>query len=646
MRVGSIQFRMLLLALLPVSLVVVLLSGAFLVARVDDIGSAHGQRVRSLARQLATASEYGVFSNNTQHLQSVALGALLEPDVRSVMILGGQGQVLVQLGTPSDQLPLDQLSAQEGERFDPATRRELLWQPILPSRVFLGDLFEPEPMSSSPPPLGHVLLELSREALDQRTRDMQLLALVIGLGGLLLGGVLALQLGRRVIRPILRVSQTIERIGRGDLSARATLLPDDPLRDLQQGLNKMAQGLESGRDELERRVTLATLELRQKMEEAENATLAKSRFLAAASHDLRQPTHALGMFVARLSQISHDDETTTLIGHLDSAVRATQNLLDGLLDISRLDAGAVQVRVRPFALADLFAQLHEALAPTADHKGLQLRVRHSRVWLVSDPTLLYRVVLNLVSNALNYTLQGGVLVAGRLAGDGKHVRIEVWDTGIGIAPEHHQEIFREFYQVGNPERNRDKGLGLGLNIVQRTVDLLGHRLRMRSRVGFGTCFSIEVPTFHEAHLGVPKEVNHLRAVDDLTGLVVLVIEDDLLALEGLVTLLESWGVVVGVADGLSAARWQLENGLRPDVIVSDYRLCDGKSGLEVIQQLRAATGRHVAACLMSGDTDPHVLQAARETGLTLLHKPVRPAKLRNLIRRLARDAQADGGSMA
>lgn len=644
MKMVNIRSRMLLAALLPVTVLAVLLAGVFLVTRVGDINEAYSQRARSLARQLATASEYGLFSANITHLQTIASGALRESDVRSVAIVNAQGQILVSAGKPGYTRP-PTLTGQEIESLDPATGMDLLSQPIAASQVKLDDyLFEARATDAGTAPqlLGHVLIEFSRESLLQRERDMLLAGLAVTLGGLLFGGFLAVRLGRGVIHPILRVSRMIERIGHGELSARGEVLPDDPLRDVQQGLNQMAERLEAGRDELEQRIAMATLALREKKEEAETATLAKSRFLAAASHDLRQPTHALGMFVARLAQLPHDAETRHLIGNLEASVRATQDLLDALLDISRLDAQAVPVQLRPFALADIFEPLRAGLTLTALEKGLRLRIRPTGVWLMSDPTLLSRIMLNLVVNALRYTNEGSVLVACRVAGDGKHARIEVWDSGIGIAPEHHQAIFKEFYQVGNMERGRGKGLGLGLNIVERTAHLLGHRLQLRSRLGHGTRFSMQVPLVPlGAEMGQRSPLR-VETFDDLAGLVVLVIEDDALAREGLVGLLASWGVVVGAAEDLSTALWQLEKGLIPDVIVSDYRLRDGENGIEAIRQLRVATGHSIPACLMSGDTDPTLMQAAKDASLTLLYKPVRPAKLRSLVRRLAADVQADG----
>lgn len=639
MRLFDIRDRMLLAALLPVTLVAVLLSTVFLAGRYADLDEAHQQRSRSLARQLASASEYGLFSANTSSLQAIAAGALREPDVRSVLILDGQGQALATAGwTGRSSLPA--LGSRELHWVDTASGLELMVQPVIAAQVRLDDLFERENRAAmdraEPPILGYVVVEISRETLVSRSHDMLVIGLAVTLAGLLFGGVLAVRIGQGVIRPILRVSDMIERIGRGELWVRGAVQPRDPLRELQDGLNQMAERLEQGRDELERRVALATSELRAKKEEAETATLAKSRFLAAASHDLRQPIHALGMFVARLAQLPHDRETRHLITNLEASVRAMQDLLDTLLDISRLDADAVRAQVQPFPLVQLFEQLRGAMLPVATDKGLRLRVRGTGLWVYSDPILLHRILLNLVSNALRYTGQGGVLVGCRRSQGGSHVWIEVWDTGVGIAPQHQQDIFREFYQIGNPERDRSKGLGLGLNIVDRTARLLGHPLRLCSVPGHGTRFRIEVPVAPPGDSEAFLAATEPAPLDDVRGLRVLVIEDDLQSAQALRGLLDSWGCVVAVVEGLQGALTTLQGGFLPDLILSDFRLRAGETGLQTLQRLRNALGHPIPACLMSGDTDPELIQTCREAGLPLLHKPVRPAKLRTLIRRLTR----------
>lgn len=635
MKFFDIRDRMLLAALLPVTLVAFLLSVVFLLGRVGDLDEAHSQRARSLARQVASASEYGMFSGNISNLQAIAAGALREPDVRSVVIQDALGGVLARAGKAGYAgLPL--LGDGESEWNDEATRHDMLVQPVTAAPVRLDDLFDGGASAARDVPqvLGHVVIEMSRQTVVSRERDMLMAGLAVTLGGLLFGGFLAVRIGQGVIGPILRVSDMIERLGRGELSARGEVQPDDPLRDLQQGLNQMAERLELGRDELERRVDLATLELREKKEEAETATLAKSRFLAAASHDLRQPTHALGMFVARLAQLPHDEETRHLIVNLEASVRAMQDLLDALLDISRLDADAVKVNLRAFPVTELLEPLRSGLTPVAAEKGLRLRVRPSQAWVLSDPILLSRILLNLVSNALRYTRQGGVLLACRPSHGGSHLRIEVWDSGIGIAPEHQQNIFKEFFQIANPERDRSKGLGLGLNIVDRTAKLLGCPLRLKSVPGRGTCFSIEVPTALPGNPQVALAPPDITAAGDLNGLQVLVVEDDSASAQALSGLLESWGCTVVAVQGLQGALSAVPVTFEPQVILSDYRLRNGENGMDTLHRLRTALGRQVPACLMSGDTDPALMQACRDVGLPLLHKPVRPAKLRTLLRRL------------
>ena len=640
MKLLDIRFRLLLAAIVPVTLVALVLSAIFLMERLDDLEQAHIQQAQSQLRQIADASEYGIFSANVGSLQSLATGGVRVSGVRSVIIMDDTGRVLASAGQSvyirrPDLLPEAVFFRDEQAHIDVFTR------PVVSIPITLDDAPGEESKSAAPVALGRVVIEVSRVEVITRTLNLLWAGLAVTLGGVLMGVWLAVRISRGVIRPIVNVSEVIDRLGHGELSTRLEVNPNDPLQELQNNLNQMAERLEQGRDELEQRVNEVTHELREKKEEAEQATLSKSQFLSAASHDLRQPTHALGMFVARLAQLPHSDETQALIVNLEASVQAMQDLLDALLDISRLEANAVRVNTTAFAMTDILTQINATLAPEAFAKGLGLRVRSSSLWVLSDSSLLYRILLNLVSNALRYTNRGGVLVACRLTGGGQVLRIEVWDTGIGIAPQHQQDIFKEFYQVGNVERDRSQGLGLGLNIVQRTAKLLDHPLQLCSRPGQGTRFSIEVPvTTMLTRTDVAQPVE--AALDDhLIDLPVLVIEDDALVSLALVSLLESWGCVVNVVEGLTQAESLIEQGFAPRVVISDYRLRGGHNGLDAIVRLRQISSQHLPACLLSGDTNPELMQSTRRAGLTLLHKPVRPAKLRNLIRHLAQEGGPD-----
>jgi signal transduction histidine kinase/ActR/RegA family two-component response regulator len=589
-----------------------------------------------------------LFAGNQQQLQTLALGALREPDVRWVAILDGQGKTLVSVGeNRGEELP--PFSSFEKQVFDAQRLLDVLAQPVFPSGIKLDDLYEDagklEPGQAVP--LGQVMVKFSRQSMVEQKRDILLLGGLISALGLLFGIVLAVRLSAGVIRPMMRVSHLIERIGNGDFSAASRIqaqTPDrDPLRDLQANLIQMADRLADVQQDLEQQVSTVTQALREKKEEAERATEAKSRFLAAASHDLRQPVHALGMFVARLAQLPHDDQTSQLIGNLEASVRAMQSLLDGLLDISRLEAKAVQIRLEKFPLQALFERLAQDMASLAQDKGLQLRIRPCQVWLRSDPALLYRILLNLVGNALRYTEQGGVLLACRHAGASAQATIEVWDSGLGIAPEHQEAVFKEFYQVNNPARQRGQGLGLGLNIVQRSCQLLMHPLTLSSRLGVGTRFQVKVPKELADLVPTPAPVTPEQQLQHgLTG-TVLVIEDDDLVRLALVDLLKSWGWRVAEARGLKSALKLIQEGVLPGLIISDYRLDDTLNGIHVITQLRQQLARLIPACLISGDTDRELIQAAQAAQLTLLHKPVRPAKLRSLLRHLLMDQRDRAG---
>ncbi|OGB34571.1 MAG: hypothetical protein A3F78_01480 [Burkholderiales bacterium RIFCSPLOWO2_12_FULL_61_40] len=643
MNFTAIRSRMLAAALLPVFLVVVASVSVFWAGRVDDLDTAHRQRAKLLVRQVAIASEYGLLSNNTVSLLSVVNRVQHEPDVRAVAVFDANGTQLAGSGL--------QISANfqgdGGSEYVAHQSRlgvDALVEKISASSVAADDLFETAKDANAEPPvaLGYAVVELSRDSLKARERSTLFIAAGVGLFGLLVGGFLAVRLGERVMQPILSVSRRLERIGQGDFSVRSDIRYQDPLHELQEGLNEMAIRLAWGREELEQRVTDVTQELRVKMGEAESATLAKSRFLAAASHDLRQPTHALGLFIARLGQLPMDEQMRQLVLSLDASVQAMQDLLDGLLDISRLDAGVVQVQKRPVNLGELLGTLRAALASVATEKGLRLRVRPTHLWALSDPVVLQRMVMNLANNALRYTERGSVHIACRPVDGGKNIRIDVSDSGIGISQEHQTEIFREFYQVGNPRRDRTYGLGLGLNIVERSARLLGHTVALRSSLGCGTRFSITLPLVaapEAAPSVVPVEVHVTVA---LKGLRVWVIEDDEFSREAIQELLESWGCSVCVASTAEQAYARMQHASAPDVIVSDYRLGGGDSGLSAIACLRALAGRSIPACLMSGDTDAALMQAVKDSGLTLLHKPVRPAKLRSLVRHLVASAATAG----
>jgi signal transduction histidine kinase len=373
-------------------------------------------------------------------------------------------------------------------------------------------------------------------------------------------------------------------------------------------------------------------ELHLRKNEAEAASQAKSRFLAAASHDLRQPAHALGLFVARLNQLPQDGATRELVAGVDASVQALQDMLDAFFDYSRLDAQFTHARLSGFALNTTFDKLRSSFSDMARQKGLRLRIRPTRCWVHSDTVLLHRVLLNLLSNAVQHTHSGTVLLTCRPAAERGFVRIQVRDSGIGIAPEHQQKVFEEFYQVENPERDRSKGLGLGLSIVERSCTLLDHRIALRSGLGCGSTFTLLVPVGQPGAAAPVPALPDSATLSDIRGMRVLLIEDDELGRAALKGLLQSWGCCVVEASTAQAALAQWDPARMPDFILSDYRLLGTQDGVDAVEGLRTLAGRPIPACVISGDTDAVVRQRISGSGLLLLQKPVKPAKLRSVLR--------------
>jgi signal transduction histidine kinase/CheY-like chemotaxis protein len=376
-------------------------------------------------------------------------------------------------------------------------------------------------------------------------------------------------------------------------------------------------------------------ELREQKDAAEDANIAKSRFLAAASHDLRQPLHALGLFVQALQETPLATRERHVIGNIRRSVDAMEELFNALLDISRLDAGVVQPHITTIPLAAAFDRVRFEYAQIARQKRVSLRVVKTSLFVQSDPSLLARLIRNLLSNAVRYTDAGGVVLGCRRMGS--EVRIEVWDTGKGIPANRHDEIFQEFYQLGNPERDRRKGLGLGLAIVKRLAKLLNYRVSLRSVIGKGSVFSITLPRGCRDDY-VPAETSPESAAFDLSHALVLVIDDEAAVQEGMAALLRRWKCDVLTAGSSAEMMGKLVAVQRlPDLIVSDYRLRDNENGIQVVEALRSEFNVDIPALLVTGDTGPDRLRDAEASGLPILHKPLNPARLRTLIANLLRE---------
>ncbi len=389
----------------------------------------------------------------------------------------------------------------------------------------------------------------------------------------------------------------------------------------------------------ERREAEAALHLAKA--EAEQANLSKTKFLAAASHDLKQPLNAAKLFVGVLAEEVEGERVRGLVDNVEDALEAFDDLLNALLDISKLDAGVWVAEPAGVPVGPLLARLAREYTPQAAAAGLSVRVVPTSFIAHTDRCLLERVVRNFVSNAIRYTERGRILIGCRRCADA--IRIEVWDTGIGIPGDKLAHIFEEFRQLGNNPRRGDKGVGLGLAIVDRIARLLGVRITVRSRLGHGSCFGVTLPlgSFPEAAAESPIAPPMLNA--GLAGRFVAVVDNDAQVVQAMATLLGTWGcrlVASASAEGILDALE--EAAQRPDLIIADYFLDDGRYGTEVIAMLRAQFGP-VPTLIMSSDRSLALKAEAQALGCGFLAKPASPAKLRAMLSFLLSQT-ADGGA--
>lgn len=636
MKRHGIERQTLAVALIPILILALSLEIFFTYSRFSDMDRALFDRAKLIVRQLASASEYPVFSGNQALLQQQVEIAFAQPDVDSVVVLDAEHKFLAGAGN-SDQSGVRNrmLAGEEGGRLVAMhEEHSALWlyHPIVATQIKLDDLAERTAAGIPNEPMGGVIIKISKERLNREKAEMLWINLFLLAFAVVTTMMIATRVSRRITRPVLAMSRLVRRIGEGHLDVQIPAAKVLELDVLATGINDMARQLQLDRSELEKRIEEATQELRRKKEEAEKANFDKSRFLAAASHDLRQPMHALGLFVGELRSRLDTPEQLKIANKMEESVEALSSLLDSLLDISKLDAGVVIPQIQTVDIETMMLRLVNDFAPIAERKHILLRTHCAGGNVLSDPVLLERILLNLLGNAIRYTPQGGcVLLACRLRGD--MLRIEVRDNGIGIPPEEQQNIFREFVQLSNSARDRSKGIGLGLAIVDRLARLLHHPLTVHSAPGRGSVFSISVPRM----LGVAEllaepgreQAEPLPRPDMFEQLKVLVVDDDTLVRTSTAGILQSWGCEVEMAEGYLRAEEKCSQRSF-DLVLCDYRLPDG-DGLQLADRFGAQGGACPEFILISGDTAPEILQAVTGRGLHLLHKPVRPAKLRSLI---------------
>jgi two-component system, sensor histidine kinase len=477
--------------------------------------------------------------------------------------------------------------------------------------------------------IGAMLLRLDATPTNATIRHDVAMLSGIGVGILLLLVIGVVWAARGVTTPIAAMTRTMTDLAAGDVSVAV------PGRHRDDEIGRMATALRIFRQN--------AIDLRLAKERAEQAVASKAKFMAAASHDLRQPAQSLLMLTALLRTTAKTPDVADAAQKIEQVVMNLKQLLDELLEVSRLDAGGVAVTMGIHDVGDLFQTLDTQFGPLARNKGLTLTVSPMRASIVTDRVLLLRLLSNLVDNAIRYTRSGSIEIVGLEAGS--QIILEVRDSGIGIPEDRLDAIWEEFHQLGNPERNRDNGIGLGLSIVKRLAATLNHPVKVRSVLGKGSVFSIAVPL--AAKLAHPPEPPAIRPEPvpaspippalTANGVAVLVIDDDPFVLNGLSLFLANEGHRVHSVSTAAQGVQDVQDGLfKPDVIVADYHLSATDTGIDFINRLWMLLGIRIPAILISGRLDSGVTRQAADLGITVVAKPIMPDVLSRLVAELSR----------
>jgi len=599
--------QLILLALVPAALATLAAIAVLTRQHLGNLTELMRANAQTVALQVATVAQAPLARMDRRALQRTAQSGTYQPHVQQVQIWTEDGEIVA-----------------NSETTDRARGAGL--QVVVP---IVGDDGRHN---------GKVMVEISLGAVENARRSVWLnvvLVLAISLVGVGLAGWWA---ARRISEPIRALGKAVDRLGAGE-DASVVVEGTSEVRHLQHGFNQAARALAESRRLLESRVNEATAELARKNQQLEVASQAKTRLLAAASHDLRQPLHALTLFSDGLANGETDPARLQRIGHIRECVDSLDRLFSELLNLSQLDAGVLQPQWADFALDQLFDEISRNFRPVAEQQGLRLVVRKTDVWVRCDYVMLSRILNNLVSNSLRHTIEGGVLIGARRRGKG--VRIDVVDTGVGIALQHQARVFEEFYQVepagGRQAARGTRGMGLGLATVQRLAELLNTRVELSSKLHKGTCVRVLVRAAPAA-LPAPSLSTALPGAEEeesLAGVRILVIDDERTILEGLAVVLSNWGAEVLAAQTRAEALALADGWTQPpDVVISDLLLQGGDNGLDVIAALERharGIGPGTARLLVTGETKPDRLREVANAGITVLYKPVSPRVLRQAI---------------
>lgn len=638
---SSLRGRLMWLSMLPLMLFALVWMSYALLQRYSDLSQQRQQRAELLARQMAVAADYAIFAQNTLVLQAITASAAKEPEVRLAGVYDLALQPLSITRNPKADHTTDATLVQQMQQVAQSGQALLQreadqsWRYIQPiASIGLEVEDEPKDAGMPSPVRGYAVVDVSLNSVYSELLKFLGSVLLILAGFLFIAWSVVSRFSTQLDQSVRSVADAAKQIGAGHIEVRLGPSDINVFDQLSTDINLMAQRLENAQRDLERQVDQATQALREQKEAAERANSAKTRFLAAASHDLRQPMHALSLLVAAAQRETDPLTQATILRRIETGTSALSDLLNSLLDISRLDGGGVRVHPEDFSLDGFMRRLQETYQSLAEEKGLELVIRPTQACTHTDPALLERIVGNLLSNAIRYTPGPGmVYVAVRPRGD--QWLIQVRDNGPGIATEDQQTIFQEFIQLSNPQRDRSQGLGLGLAIVERLGQLLQHPIELRSRPGQGSTFGLRVPKITPDLSNASPRAGTSSDLMQLHGVDIFVVEDDELVRQSLTGLLRMWGAHVNVFEKADTALEHLQNeNPNPQLLITDHRLGGTMNGLALIRAITRQQGHVIPALLITGDTEDEVLRGLAEPAIQVLYKPVNPKVLIANITRL------------
>ncbi len=618
---SSIRNRILLVALVPLLLAVLGVGGLLLTRHAQDIERNLVERSVSLARQVAMLSELPLATGSRSNAQSVADFMDRSGGTVGLSMVDRNGVTVDNRGN----VGAAALRMLEAKPVSVQVERESnLITVVHPVVLFSSPAGGAGVAGVSDQRVGWVAIAISRAEAQRSIARLWWTGAAILLLATLASLVLVRLATNSVARPLATLSQALSSVARDDFSVQLAESGRGELRSLAVHFNRMTQALQTARRGLRNDVAQATEALAVRTREAESANSAKSRFLAAASHDLRQPAHALSLYVAALRQGLRQqskevqDALLPAVEGMQASSRSLDALLNAVLDISRFDAGVVTPELQSVEMKPLLDEVLKVMGSSAREKALTLRSHTPDVSISTDPTLLRRIIDNLVSNAIRFSRSGGILVAVRPRRD--HTLIQMWDQGAGIASANLPLIFDEFYQVRRGDAGKG-GMGLGLAIVARAASLLGGGIDVRSQLGRGTCFTLRLPggvsrtridalPLQETAIANPKRC-------------VLVLDDDALIRDSMRALFQSMALHPILEPTLAALLpFATQNRNEIAAVLVDYRLQNGFTGIEAARSLREIVGDDVPIIIITGDTSPDRLRSLRDSGFPVVHKPL------------------------